>query len=165
MKDRIEVNVSVDPAIETEVDVDGLQRAAQQAILAGLPRIAGHATGPAEVSVRITDDEEIHLLNREYRGVDRPTDVLSFSLLEVESGPQVKIPADYTRQLGDVVISLPYAERQAAELGHELEMELSWLVIHGSLQLLGYQHDTEARAERMEAIETEVLRGLGFRRG
>jgi probable rRNA maturation factor len=67
-------------------------------------------------------------------------------------------------QLGDVVIDLEYARRQAQELDHSIDMEVSWLLIHGALQLLGYSHDSEEQAERMEGLETEALRALGFSR-
>jgi probable rRNA maturation factor len=67
--------------------------------------------------------------------------------------------------LGDVVIDIQYARRQALELEHSLAMEVAWLAIHGTLQLLGYAHATESEAAEMEALETEALRALGFRKG
>jgi probable rRNA maturation factor len=118
-------------------------------------------SAPAEASIRITGDDEIHALNREYRGVDRPTDVLSFALLE---GDTVPMPPDVALPLGQVVVSYPTATRQAAELGHSTTMEIAWLVIHGVLQLLGYLHDTEEDAAVMEGIEDRALRALGFRK-
>lgn len=117
--------------------------------------------GPAEVSVLVTGDREIQDLNRTYRGVDRPTDVLSFALTE---GEEWSVPPGLPRPLGDVIVSYPYAVRQAGELDHSIDMELAWLVIHGTLQLLGYHHATEDEAEHMENIETQALRALGFRR-
>lgn len=121
----------------------------------------GPLPAPAEASIRITGDDEIHALNREYRGVDRPTDVLSFALLE---GDTVPLPSDVALPLGQVVVSYPTATRQAAELGHSTSMEVAWLVIHGVLQLLGYLHETEEDAVVMEGIEDRALRALGFRK-
>lgn len=118
-----------------------------------------------EVSVYLTDDEEMHALNLAHRGVDRTTDVLSFSLVAEQEGPEVAYPVDWPRALGDIVLSVPYAERQAASLGHSVDMELAWLTIHGTLQLLGYTHETDDRAERMEALERQALGALGFSPG
>lgn len=117
--------------------------------------------GAVEVGVRITGDAEIHDLNRTYRGIDRPTDVLSFALLE---GENPSLPPDVPLPLGEVIISYPYAERQAAALEHSVPLEITWLVIHGTLQLLGHRHDTEESAAEMEGLETAALRRLGFRR-
>ena len=107
----------------------------------------------AEISVVLTDDEHIQELNREYRGSDRPTDVLAFSQIE---GEQAKAQAERVA-LGDVVISVDTAERQAAEQGHALENELDLLIIHGVLHLLGYDDETEADAAEMRRHENRVL--------
>jgi len=106
----------------------------------------------AELSLLITDDEEIWSLNRLYRSVDRPTDVLSFSQLEGEGPPTTP------ELLGDVVISWETAERQAAELGHTLLEELRRLLIHGVLHLLGYDHEKDdAGARAMREAEEKYL--------
>jgi probable rRNA maturation factor len=155
-----EVIVLVDVAAEYDdrVDAKAVRRAVDATLaVAGLPAV-DHGV---EVSIRVTDDAEMQSLNRSYRGVDRPTDVLSFSLSEGEPSPA---PSSLPVQLGDVILSYPYAERQARELNHSVEMELTWLVVHGTLQLLGYYHATEEQAERMEDLETAALRSLGFRR-
>jgi probable rRNA maturation factor len=115
----------------------------------------------AEAGVRLTDDEEIQSLNRDYRGVDRPTDVLSFALQE---GGTPAFPPEAPLPLGEVVVSYPYADRQAHELDHPIDMEIAWLVIHGVLQLLGYLHETDEQASLMEGIEDGALRTLGFRK-
>ena len=107
----------------------------------------------AEISVVLTDDEHIQELNRVYRGSDRPTDVLAFSQIE---GEQAKAQAERVA-LGDVVISVDTAERQAAEQGHALENELDLLIIHGVLHLLGYDDETEADAAEMRRHENRVL--------
>lgn len=150
-------------AFEDRVQIDAVQRATRAAIEAASQDEATDLENrTVEMSVTVTGDEEIHALNRMYRGVDRPTDVLSFALQE---GEEARLPPDIPVQLGDVIVSYPYAERQAAELEHSVEMEMAWLVIHGTLQLLGYHHEDEEEAQHMESLETVALRSLGFRKG
>ena len=161
------VLISVESDFEDRVDRALLTQSVQTAVDLGREGAIGQGDLPehrwerAEVSVRVTDDSAIHRLNREYRGVDRPTDVLSFSF--VEGGPPSGLPADEPLPLGEIVLSYPYAERQAVELGHPTGTELAWLAAHGTLQLLGYTHETDERAERMEALEQRVLKALGIR--
>ncbi len=115
-----------------------------------------HFDAPAEVSILLTDDEHIHELNRDYRGIDRPTDVLSFSQLEGEKvGPGTGLVP-----LGDVIISIDTAKRQASEKGHSLAVELDILVIHSILHLLGYNDSTDEEADDMREHENKVLRQL-----
>ncbi|HEX6507648.1 MAG TPA: rRNA maturation RNase YbeY [Chloroflexota bacterium] len=163
---EFEVLVDVSPTAGATIDENLLQRAVAATLRTVGERDAGGldpvGEGPLEVSVRITDDHEMHRLNREFRGVDRPTDVLSFSLVAEQHGPSVERPPDTIQPLGDIAISYPYARRQAQELGHSIDMELSWLAIHGTLQLLGYAHDTDTDAEHMEALERKALQELGF---
>ena len=108
-------------------------------------------SGPNELSgdfaldVSFVDDAEIHVLNRDYRGKDRPTDVLSFPQWEGETFDFGEGPI----ALGDLVISIETAWRQARELGHPLESELDFLTIHGTLHLLGYDHVTAVERRRM----------------
>jgi probable rRNA maturation factor len=150
-------------AFADRVGPDEVERAAHAGVQAALADgMSSLGDRDGEMSVVVTDDTEIHTLNRIYRGVDRPTDVLSFALSEGEEGP---LPPDAPLQLGDVIVSYPYAERQAAELEHSVAMELAWLIVHGTLQLLGYHHDEEDEAQHMEALETAALRSLGFRKG
>ena len=123
-----------------------------------------------EASIFITDDENIKDLNEKNRGLDEVTDVLSFSNQhEGEyygseedgriglSSEEFIIPADFTDQIGEVVISLPQVERQALENNVEISQELKFLVVHGFLHLLGYDHvETEDRKE-MESLEKEIM--------
>jgi probable rRNA maturation factor len=118
----------------------------------------------AEVSVTLVDDARIKELNRTYRGLDRPTDVLSFALREGEDSYKLPPDAGIPELLGDVVISLPRARFQAAEYGHSLERELGYLLTHGILHLLGYDHETEEAAAVMRAKEEEVLAAVGLSR-
>lgn len=104
--------------------------------------------GDAELSVLLCDDEVIRRLNREYRHRDTSTDVLSF-------------PQGEDRLLGDVVISVPTAARQAADAHHALTTEVARLLVHGVLHLLGYDHHSAGEAAEMQAEEDRLLDGLG----
>ena len=110
-----------------------------------------------ELSLVICDDAFIHPLNRDYRGKDRPTDVLSFAQREGDFA-FLEDPL-----LGDVIISLETTRRQAEERGHSLERELQILLVHGILHLLGYDHIEDDDAAVMEAKEKEILRALSSR--
>ena len=101
--------------------------------------------GEAEVGLHLTDDEEIRTLNHQYRGKDAPTDVLAFAAQETGI-PQ---PAEMPLYLGDIVISVPTATRQARWRQHSLEVELAWLATHGLLHLLGWDHPDAASLEAM----------------
>ncbi len=113
-----------------------------------------HFPKPAEISIVLTDDEQIQVLNRQYRGKDRPTDVLSFSQLEGE--PLAAEPEGMVG-LGDVVISVETAKRQAEEHRHSLQDELDLLVAHGVLHLLSYDDETDAGAAEMRRHEAAIL--------
>ena len=115
----------------------------------------------AEVSVTLTDDAHIHVLNREYRGVDRPTDVLSFALMESE---EPEIIGGASEVLGDLVISLERVQVQAEEYGHSALRELSFLTVHGMLHLLGYDHMEEDERLEMETEQRHVMEELGIER-
>ncbi|MBS5519416.1 MAG: rRNA maturation RNase YbeY [Acidaminococcus sp.] len=112
-----------------------------------------------EVDITIVDDAAIHELNRTYRGIDRPTDVLSFALDEGEEEPEVD-DDEIEHLLGDVIISAPTAVRQGEEYGHGLEREMTYLAVHGMLHLLGYDHMEEKDKLIMRKREEEVLRRL-----
>lgn len=109
--------------------------------------------GRVTVGVLLTGDETIQALNRSYRGRDEVTDVLSFPL-EPESFPT---PPGQLPYLGEVAISVPQAKRQAEEAGHSLDQEVAHLLVHGLLHILGYDHEEEEDAQRMEAKEAEIL--------
>ena len=111
----------------------------------------------AEVSIVLTDDEHIHRLNLEYRSVDRPTDVLSFAQAEGVPFPGVG------QILGDIVISLETARRQAEERGHPMGHEVRILLVHGLLHLLGFDHENDEDRERMAAEEESLLSALPHR--
>ena len=124
----------------------------------------------SELCLTLLTDQEIHELNRDYRAKDRPTDVLSFALLE---GEQLQLPAEIAVPLGDIMISVETALAQAqrgalprltsairSESSWGLSEELSFLALHGLLHLLGYDHEDEEEAEEMEALEFQLLTPL-----
>lgn len=110
-----------------------------------------------ELSLRFTDDAEIHQLNAQYRTIDRPTDVLAFAALEHSLAWH---PPDEPLDLGDVVISVETAQRQARDQGHGLDQEILWLVSHGVLHLLGWDHPTETELGRMLAQQDALIQSL-----
>jgi probable rRNA maturation factor len=110
-----------------------------------------------EISLVLSDDEEVRQLNRDYRGQDKPTNVLSFAALDQDS----PIPPDGPILLGDVIIALQTTRREAEEQGKRFDHHLSHLVVHGVLHLLGYDHVAEDEAERMESLERSILGALG----
>ncbi len=118
---------------------------------------------PVEVSVSFTDDENIRVLNRRFRNVDRSTDVLSFPLFDYE-GAEDEPPVDELMgMLGDIVISLETAKRQAEEYGHSFEREAAFLCVHSTLHLLGYDHETcEEDEADMRRRQSEILDGMGL---
>ncbi|MEZ4228493.1 MAG: rRNA maturation RNase YbeY [Polyangiaceae bacterium] len=111
----------------------------------------------AELSVLLTGDAEIHELNRVHRGKDQPTDVLAFALEEVDAGPE-DLPF---RVLGDVVISLDTAGRQARERRHPLLDEVRFLLAHGLLHLVGFDHQTDAQEAEMDAETRRLVEAAG----
>lgn len=139
-----------------------------------------------ELDLTIVSNEEIQVLNRDYRGLDKPTDVLSFALTEVTSEFDVDFAhLDLTEEaeetvdleetefedkeaipqhLGDIIISYPRAQEQAQDYGHSLDRELAFLAVHGFLHLNGYDHQTEEEAQEMFRIQEEVLTTYGLTR-
>ncbi|SFS61575.1 rRNA maturation RNase YbeY [Paenibacillus sp. 453mf] len=124
-----------------------------------------------EVALTFVNDEEIHELNKEYRGIDRPTDVLSFAMnetldeeldivYELEEGESVDVPD----VLGDIIISVPTAIAQSEEYGHSVERELGFLFVHGFLHLLGYDHQDETSEAEMMGKQEAVLASVGLTR-
>jgi len=111
-----------------------------------------------EISLLFTDDKFIRLLNHKYRGINKSTDVLSFSLRE----GSVKMPgSESDKLLGDIIISLETAQRQADNLNHSMEKELTVLLIHGLLHLTGYAHEEDKDYKIMREKESEILENLG----
>lgn len=110
-----------------------------------------------EVDVNLIDNERIHEINREYRHVDRPTDVISFAFLDHVDG-EVTIKGDIPTLLGEIFISIDKAEEQANAYGHSLLREMSFLFVHGLLHLLGYDHMTKEEETVMFSLQEEILK-------
>ncbi|MBF0341600.1 MAG: rRNA maturation RNase YbeY [Magnetococcales bacterium] len=129
------------------------------AVLAAL-EAEGRGREPVEVGVLLTDDAESRQLNLEYRGLDRPANVLSFAM---EDGEEFPDPEDGGVLLGDVVIPFETTRAEAEDLGVTLEARLLHLVVHGTLHLLGYDHErSPEEAERQESLESAILHRIGI---
>ena len=119
-----------------------------------------HIGDDVEVSCVLVDDERIHEINREYRHIDRSTDVISFAM---EDNDQFYVEG-MPRTLGDIFISVDHAKKQAEEYGHSLRREMCFLFTHGILHLLGYDHMTDEQEKEMFGLQEEVLNSLGIGR-
>lgn len=114
--------------------------------------------GPHELSVLLADNEFIHTLNRKYRGKDKPTNVLSFPQADLLVTDDAGLMGEVA--LGDVVLAIETVEEEARAQHKTFEHHLTHLVVHGVLHLLGYDHESDADAEEMEALEVEILKGM-----
>ena len=110
------------------------------------------------VSIVLTGDEHIHEINKIYRGIDRPTDVISFAFLDEETNP------NNITDLGEIYISLEKAHTQAVEYNHSFKRELCFLLTHGLLHLLGYDHMTKEDEKEMFGLQEEILSSLNIER-
>lgn len=153
------------------IDVgEGLERFSdlQASVEAAVGRAVERTGGPekAQIGLLVVNDEAMREFNLEHRGQDRPTDVLSFPLLEPgEKITQADVdPETGEVVLGDIIISLPTAERQAGEYGHSLAREAAYLAVHGTLHLLGYDHEADGEGEEMRKLEEAVLESIGLPR-
>ena len=159
MKDHIKVIISNDQTVEKLPR--GLRMLIRRCCNAVL--VNEQFKGSAEISVTIVDDEKIHALNKKYRNVDRSTDVLSFPL---GAEGQYDINNDTGAQmLGDIVISIEHAKKQAELYGHSFDREIAFLTVHSMLHLLGYDHEAGGlELVRMREREEAVLTQLGLQR-
>lgn len=128
-----------------------IEKIVEKSIEAALEEI--EFTDDYEVSVSFVGDEEIHELNRDYRGVDRTTDVLSFPMDD-----------EFTNMLGDIVININKVIEQAKEYGHSEKREISYLTVHSSLHLMGFDHEEEEDKKDMRAVEDRVMEKLEISR-
>jgi len=120
------------------------------------------AQAGCEMTLRLTEDLEIQELNAQYRQKDQPTDVLAFASLEVDSPYNNNLSIDEPLYLGDVIISVETAKKQAQEQNHSLTYELAWLLCHGFLHLLGWDHPDETSLEEMLAQQEHLLKSIGL---
>lgn len=123
-----------------------------------------HVPNGAEVGISFVDNERIRIINRDYRGKDQPTDVISFTLEEKGEGEVEIVGADVPPLLGDIIISIPKAKEQAKEYGHSFMRELGFLAVHGFLHLLGYDHKTEEEEKIMFSKQKDILERYGLTR-
>lgn len=145
-----------------EAPWEALVTRAAEAAIAATPQagLAGGAT-PIELAVRLTSDAEVQALNRDYRGKDKPTNVLSFPMLGADE--LLALPAGVGEVLlGDIVLAYETCAREAGERGLALADHVAHLVVHGTLHLLGLDHQNDAEAEAMEQTERNVLQALGL---
>jgi probable rRNA maturation factor len=159
-----------------EIETRGVPQGAE-ALMAAVARSVLEAEGVSgvQVAARLVDDAAMRAINREQRGIDRTTDVLSFPAVAYPAGKTAghcprRILREYDPAtglcfLGDLVVSLPRAQAQAASYGHSVFREIGYLTAHGVLHLMGYDHVTQADAEAMRAREERALRGLSLSRG
>ncbi len=151
------MSVAIDLAVEADgweaiPGLDGLIRRAVDAAEAGS---GTPVAKEAELSILLCDDATIRPLNRDWRGFDKATNVLSFPAFS-------PLPLAEKPLLGDLAVALETVQREAAQEGKTVSDHLTHLIVHGFLHLLGHDHETTAEAEAMEALETHILAGLGI---
>jgi probable rRNA maturation factor len=135
-----------------------IRQASRAALVGGMAALCRSPAGPIELGVTLTDAARQQQLNREFRRQDRSTNVLAFPVWEPRAGAPLGMPL----LLGDVVLAFETVVREAAEQGKSIGDHLSHLVVHGVLHLLGYDHQTAADADKMEALEVSILAKLGI---
>jgi probable rRNA maturation factor len=145
--------LSIEISRNTEGWPDSFDARADEAVRAALAQSRARITGPAELSIVLTDDAEQRVLNRDWRGIDKSTNVLSF--------PQIEPFGPVFGLLGDIILARETLEREAAEQGVSVEDHFTHLVVHGFLHLLGYDHMDDDEALAMEGLETQILASLG----
>ena len=152
-----DISIQIDDEFRDKVDEDWLRKVAVEALGAGAP-------AEVELGIVVTSDEAIHQLNRQYRGVDEPTDVLSFALwekAETEEEEPFVWPPDEVARLGEIILSYPIADKRSQERNLPVAHELALLEVHGILHLLGYDHQTDEEEAEMQAKERAILEALG----
>jgi probable rRNA maturation factor len=155
-------------ALETDEEWDSrsswellVRRAAEAAIAeSAFPQI-GMSARPVELSVRLTGNEQVRALNHMWRGKDKPTNVLSFPMLDEEELASANV-AGPELLLGDIIVARGICEEEASEKGISIEDHASHLLVHGTLHLLGYDHHEEGEATDMESREVRALQRLGI---
>ena len=160
----LSVETDVASPLWPDVDWEALAEAAVRAAL-GETRHGHLADGALniEVSIRLTDDAEVHTLNRQYRGKDKPTNVLSFPMVQADLIEGLANADDGEVLLGDIVLAFETTAREALVKGWNLQDYASHLIVHGLLHLLGYDHELgETQANAMEALESAACHALGL---
>ena len=150
----MEINVLVDEGFEGCPEASWLRSVVEQVL------IAQGVSSDVELGLVITSQERVQQLNKSYRGKDEPTDVLAFYMTSA-AGEAFVAPPDGVRHLGEVIISYPQAVIQAKEHQHSIKKELTILIIHGVLHLLGYDHEEPELERRMRGREADILSQIG----
>lgn len=151
----MEINITIDKEFREYVDTGWLENIAKQVLTAQA------SSNEIEVGLLLIGQKKIQRLNRQYRNIDEPTDVLSFGMLPTGQGAEVTFPSpDGVQHLGEVIISYPQAVKQAEESQHSTKREIVILIIHGILHLLGYDHETPEEESTMRARESETLTSI-----
>lgn len=150
------MNVSIEVEDQAWLALSSLETYARAAVEAALAS-AGSESVDCDVAVLFTDDDAIAAINAEWRGLDKPTNVLSFP-----TPADLPIPQGEARPLGDIVLAHGVVAREAGEQGKTLRDHTVHLIVHGTLHLLGFDHETDDDALEMEALETSILKGLGI---
>lgn len=159
----LEVAVQTEPSWPDTTDWETLATAAVRLALTHSPYAEWLTRSlTIEVSVRLTDDDEVQTLNAQYRGKDKPTNVLSFPMVQPDLLETLANTDDGEAILGDIVLARSVCEREAAEKGITIPDHATHLIVHGTFHLLGYDHQGEAEAEAMEALETTALASIGL---
>lgn len=160
----IDVAVLSEPPWPQDLDWDALATRAATAAIERTPQ-GEWLTHPAliEIAVRLTSDDEVRTLNQQYRDKDKPTNVLSFPMIQLDLLDTVTLNSDDGEVLlGDIVLAHGICAAEAAEKGIDLADHATHLIVHGTLHLLGHDHGDDAQAAAMEGIEREALAGLGI---
>jgi probable rRNA maturation factor len=152
-----EINISIKRNMDLPVEKNWLEKIVRRVLE------AENIISSAEMGLLITDGQTIQKLNRIYRGEDKPTDVLAFQMtpsIDEKPEPSFVSPPDGIKHLGEVVVSFPQAVTQAREQGHAITSELALLIVHGTLHLLGYDHEMPEEERKMRDKENKILARL-----
>ena len=157
----LEIDIESDEEWDSSTDWSLLVRRAAESALAesAFPQLA-EGSRQVEISVRLTSDEDVRALNAHWRGKDKPTNVLSFPADPLPAG--VRRSAEESDELGDLAICAPVVAREAREQGKSPQAHWAHMVVHGVLHLLGYDHENDRDAERMESKEAGILAQFGY---
>ena len=159
----IEVATIVEPGWESASDWEALGEAAVCSAIAASPYAALVASSPVfEIAIRLTSDDDVQSLNQQYRGKDKPTNVLSFPMHEPQEIGALSEGTDPEIMLGDIVLAHGVCAAEAEARGVSVEAHATHLIVHGTLHLLGYDHMGDAEAEMMEALERQIMAKLGL---
>lgn len=156
----MEIILQIDDPFQAQIEPESLEKAVQLALHLFNQTFGSNTNTASSVTLVVTDNDTVRQLNADYRGVDAPTDVLSFENTPDPDFPQVdELEADH---LGDIIIAYPVAEAQAQAAGHTVQDEIVLLAVHGFLHLLGFDHDTPENKAQMWQIQHQIMVELGL---